>query len=358
MLDQSMRYIVERFPREDLSITFHGGEPLMAGTGFYQHAIPAIRAAAGERLRRVSVQSNLWLLTPELVDLFSENAVSLGTSLDGPEEINDRQRGAGYFRRTMRGLEMARRRGMRVGCIATLTALSAPNWRRILDFFEREGLDVSFHAALPGADTRSDELMLEPQAFGDILVDILHELLRRDIPIHIQPVDSAARGMLGLGGRSCVFDNCLGKFTAIGPDGGIYPCQRFVGMDEFLLGNVAMDHSQTIEDSPGWRLIAAWQEAREGVCSGCAAWQDCHGGCPYNAIAAVKELSAPPVGDPYCEAYRRMFTAITEQAASDFFHGENLNRLVEEPGQTAGLLRYGAFARRYSPTWHPNTAGL
>ncbi len=132
-----------------LEITFHGGEPLVPGIDFYRMALPLLREGLAPRRVRFAVQSNLWLLTDDLCDLFREYSVSLGTSLDGPEPINDAQRGRGYFRRTMAGIERARAHGLSAGCICTFTAQSAPRAGEIFDFFVREGLDFSLHAALP-----------------------------------------------------------------------------------------------------------------------------------------------------------------------------------------------------------------
>lgn len=107
---------------EPLEITFHGGEPLVPGADFYRMALLLLREGLAPRQVRFGMQSNLWLLTDELCELFREHDVSLGTSLDGPEPINDAQRGEGYFRRTMAGMERARAHGLGVGCICTFTA--------------------------------------------------------------------------------------------------------------------------------------------------------------------------------------------------------------------------------------------
>ena len=116
--------------KDRLEITFHGGEPLATGAGFYREALPLLHDGLSSRNVRFAVQSNLWLLTDELCSLFKAHGVSIGTSLDGPEEINDAQRGPGYFRRTMAGMELARAHGLDVGCISTFTAPLCPARRR------------------------------------------------------------------------------------------------------------------------------------------------------------------------------------------------------------------------------------
>lgn len=124
-----------------LEITFHGGEPLVPGAEFYRIALPLLREGLAPRRVRFAMQSNLWLLTDELCQIFREQRVSIGTSLDGPEPINDAQRGRGYFRRTVAGIERARSNGINVGCICTFTTQSAPRAREVFDFFVHEGLN-------------------------------------------------------------------------------------------------------------------------------------------------------------------------------------------------------------------------
>ena len=55
-----------------------------------------------------------------------KHPLSIGTSLDGPESVNDAQRGQGYFQHTLAGIERARAHGLDVGCICTFTARSVP----------------------------------------------------------------------------------------------------------------------------------------------------------------------------------------------------------------------------------------
>jgi sulfatase maturation enzyme AslB (radical SAM superfamily) len=148
-LDAVVRWQNALGDKDTLEITFHGGEPLVPGIQFYRMALPLLRDGLAPRRVRFAMQSNLWLLTDELCDLFREYGVSLGTSLDGPEPINDAQRGTGYFSRTMASIKRARVHGLDVGCICTFTSQSAPHAQEIFDFFVREGLGFSIHAALP-----------------------------------------------------------------------------------------------------------------------------------------------------------------------------------------------------------------
>ena len=99
---------------EPVEITFHGGEPLLPGLEFYRQALPALSDGLGDRLRGFAMQSNLWCITPDLCDPFQQYRLNLGTSLDGPQALNDAQRGSGYFQRTMQGIRLAQSRGLEI----------------------------------------------------------------------------------------------------------------------------------------------------------------------------------------------------------------------------------------------------
>ena len=148
-LDAVLQWVAAVGSDEPLVISFHGGEPLAAGEAFYHRALPALKEAAAPRQVCFTMQSNLWGLTDRLCRLFAAYDLTLGTSLDGPEPINDVQRGAGYFSRTMAGIERARQHSLEVGVICTFGLHNLRQARPIFEFFRSIGLDFSLHAVLP-----------------------------------------------------------------------------------------------------------------------------------------------------------------------------------------------------------------
>jgi uncharacterized protein len=194
-----------------LEITFHGGEPLVPGIQFYRMALPLLRQGLAPRRVRFAMQSNLWLLTDELGDLFREYGLSLGTSLDGPEPINDAQRGEGYLQRTMAGIERARSHGLDVGCICTFTARSTPHTQEIFDFFVREGLNFTIHAAVRSLHHPDpDGWSISPEAHGQLLVDVLDRYLANLDKVRISTLDAMCRSVSTGRGSICTFTDCLG----------------------------------------------------------------------------------------------------------------------------------------------------
>lgn len=325
---------------DTLEVTFHGGEPLTAGYPFYQRALSLLMHSWRGKHVRFNVQSNLWLLDDDILELFSGFPVSIGTSLDGPEEINDRQRGTGYFRRTMQGIEKARAYGVPVGVIATFTAQSARRWREVAEFFAREGLSFSVHAALPvlGVGSVKQPWVLPPSAYADLMESLLGYYLENLRRVRIATLDAMIRSVARGKGGMCTFGNCLGGYLAVGPDGGVYPCQRFVGMADFRLGRVD-EPRPMLEASPVWVELANRERQVDAVCGECEFLDICRGGCPYNALA---NRSKEKIRDPYCEAYQKIFRKIVILGTEEFFRPEHLNAIVEaspQPGQS--LFRGG-----------------
>jgi uncharacterized protein len=328
--------------RKSVEITFHGGEPLVPGLRFYRNALSFLREGLTATEVQFGVQSNLWLLTEELCALFREYDVSLGTSLDGSETINDSQRGEGYFQRTMNGIERARTCGMNVGCICTFTKQSAQQAAEVFNFFVQAGLDFSIHAALPSLGHPNMRWTLSPEEYGQLLVDMLDHYLDNATRIRISTLDAMSRSVSASQGSICTFGDCLGKYLAVDPEGWIYSCQRFAGIEDYRLGHV--QDCPTLDDlaaAPFWRSLEARQSCIKEACGDCPYLDFCRGGCPYNVLAANGGTFGKRLRDPYCPAYERVFRAITDRALEEIFSEKNMDAVVEKgPGQY-GLMHKG-----------------
>jgi uncharacterized protein len=340
----------------ELHITFHGGEPLLPGVRFYRQALPLLRDGLAPRRVQFAVQSNLWFLTDALCEVFDEYQVDLGTSLDGPEAINDAQRGAGYFARTLEGIRRARQHGLSVGAICTFTRRSAERADEIFDFFLQQGLGFSIHAAVPSLSQPDAPWALPPDSLGDLLLHLLDRYLNHLDRIRIGTLDAMCRSVSAGQGGICTFTDCIGRHLAVDPEGWITPCQRWAGMPQFRLGNVHDNPSlDDLAQSPVWRM---WQERQERVaetCAGCPHWAYCRGGCPYDALAASGGRWDPARRDPYCAAYRRFFDVVTDRALAEVFSEENLQAVAERGlDQRYGLLQKGKLLTLLRGGPHPN----
>ena len=307
--EKALDFIARTAPEgKDFRITFHGGEPLLAGKDFYRWILPEIRGRFSLRAH-LGIQSNLWAMDEEFADLFVHYRVHAGTSADGPRDMCDAQRGEGYHDRVRAGERLLERYGIPAGEICTFTGSYA---HRAAEVYRASAHPYSIHGAVPPLGSEADGRYAGTEDMRRILTDS-YEAYRSDPSrSRITTIDAMAKGVLTGEGQTCTFFDCLGKFAAIAPDGGIFSCQRFAGCDEFRLGNVTDDPDEArILTSPAYRRLLEKQSGTAQACGGCAHYDYCRGGCLYNAFAADRPA------DPYCEAYRAVFDRIGVDMAGE-----------------------------------------
>ena len=312
------------YQSNQITITFHGGEPLLAGAEFYRQALPILSEGLAHLTPTFALQSNLWLLTPDMARILAEYRIPIGSSIDGPEEINDVQRGKGYFKKTMRGYDIARANGLEVRFICTFTNRSVERKEEIFDFFLQNGFPLKLHPALPSLRSENPkEWALEPEAYGELLVYLLDRYLENLGRIEVMNINDICRGVFTRHGTVCTFVDCMGTTLAIGPDGSIYPCYRFVGMPEYVMGNVYdRPGPEDLARSDAWRLMQEFREYVDRECKGCPHIKYCRGGCPYNAITPTDgEIRGV---DPHCTAYRRIFDEITDRMNKELYDSTDM----------------------------------
>jgi uncharacterized protein len=315
---------LENFRDDTVTITFHGGEPLLAGFNFYQKALPKLNNGLKHLKPAFALQSNLWNLTDEMAELFSEYNIPIGSSIDGPKELNDYQRGTGYYKKTMKGYEIAKAHNLKVSFICTFTSHSINYKEDIVNYFLEKGLTLKLHPSLPSMrDENPEKWALSPEAYGELLVYLLDEYLEHMDEIEIMNIDNLAKSVFRRRGTVCTFVDCMGDTFAIGPDGSIYPCYRFVGMPEYVMGNVYDNPSmEDLAESAPWKLLQEFKEYVDNDCKKCTYIKFCRGGCPYNALA-ITDAKVEGV-DPHCTAYKRIFKEITDRATREMLSGSGM----------------------------------
>lgn len=350
VFDAAVEWIDSFSKNDDLEITFHGGEPLLAGYDWYAHALALLRERFGNRVR-LGLQSNLWLLDNALSELFREYGVSIGTSLDGPEAVTDRQRGTGYYARTMRGIEIAHQYGLNVGVICTFTRLSAPHYRDVLDFFIKQSLDFSVHAAVTPFKAEPDDMfLLSPEEHANLFEKLFRAYLDNVTCIQIPTFDLMARSVSTRQCSICTFTDCLGHYLAVGPGGEIYACNRFVPHPEWQLSVVqAQPDEAVLSQAPAWQRLKVREESTRVACGDCPHYEYCRGGCSYNAVTGG--LNAR---DPHCLAYKRLFDFITSQALEEISSKENMKAVLGKPLSNYGLMRKGQLLQLVRGGPHPS----
>lgn len=307
------------FRDDAVTFTFHGGEPLLAGPGFYKKALPMLANGLKGRNIAFAMQTNLWLMTPEIAKVLADYHIPVGSSLDGPKAINDFQRGKGYYEKTLKGAQIARDNGLDVKFICTFTAESIKSKEKIFRYFLENGGVLKLHPALPSLRTNAPgQWALDPEEYGELLVYLLDKYLANWGKVEVMNIDHLCKGVFVRHGVVCTFVDCMGDTFAIGPDGSIYPCYRFVGMPDYVMGNVR-DHptQEDLMDSKPGKLMMKYKAYVDKNCKACDHIRYCRGGCPYNAIAPYEGRIKGV--DPHCVAYKKIFDEIKGRFNEEMF---------------------------------------
>ncbi|WP_394356978.1 TIGR04083 family peptide-modifying radical SAM enzyme [Candidatus Methanocrinis natronophilus] len=324
------------FRDDPVTFTFHGGEPLLAGPDFYREALALITEGLRPRKIAFALQTNLWRMTPEMAAVLAEFKIPIGSSLDGPRDLNDHQRSAGYFDKTMAGYRVAKDHGLSVQFICTFTSYSAAFREEIFDFFLENGLTLKLHPALPSLKSADpDRWALPPEEYGDLLVYLLDRYLENIDGIEVRNINDLARCVFTGRGTVCTYVDCMEDTFAVGPDGTIYPCYRFVGMEEWAMGSVRdRPTEEELAASPAGRKMRAFKTIVDADCKGCRHLRYCRGGCPYNAIApSGGELLGV---DPHCAAYKRIFDEISDRFNKELFGSMGMGRSCRPAAPSTG----------------------
>jgi uncharacterized protein len=93
-----------------VTFIFHGGEPLLAGPGFFRRFVAEAAGILGPDIEPAfALETNGTLITAEWLALFNELGIHFGISLDGPPDLNDAKRvdrrGGGSYARVRRAID-------------------------------------------------------------------------------------------------------------------------------------------------------------------------------------------------------------------------------------------------------------
>ena len=274
--------------RVNLEVDFFGGEPLM-NWDVVKQLVKYGRSREKEcnKKFRFTITTNGVLLNDEIMDFCNREMSNVVLSLDGRKEVNDRMRpfrnGSGSYDLIVPKFQkFAESRGTKDYFVRGT--------------FTRNNLDFS-KDVLHFADLGFKKLSIEP-----VVADPKepYSIREEDLPQIMEEYDRLAkefikrkkegRGfqffhfMIDLNQGPCVAKRLSGcgsgtEYLAVTPWGDFYPCHQFVGMEDFLLGNVDEGITNTkVRDE--FKLCNVY--ARE-KCRDCFARFYCSGGCAANA---------------------------------------------------------------------------
>jgi len=284
--------------RRNLEIDFFGGEPLMnfdVVKSIIDYAL-SIQDKHNKNFR-FTLTTNALLLTEEHKEYINKNIQNIVLSLDGREETNDRMRyridGTGTYKDI-------------VGKIKDMADSRDQDNYYVRGTFTRENLDFSkdvLHLANEGFKQISVEPVVAAKDTGyDLREEDLEFLFNEYESLAKEYVKREQEGtgfnffhfMIDLEQGPCVTKRLSGcgsghEYLSITPEGDIYPCHQFVGLEEFKMGNVNdEDFERKIKDTFMKSDVYTKEE-----CSKCWAKFYCSGGCAANAYQFNKDINIP-----------------------------------------------------------------
>jgi uncharacterized protein len=283
---------------ESVNITWHGGEPLLMGTAFYQNVIGLEEQLLGAHRSRLShsIQSNLTMLTDGWYDVLKALRVrTMGTSIEfvpGLRGLGSRVDSAAYQKLFFDATERLERWGIGWGGIYVVTSRSIDRPEDVINFcmnlVQQSGGIRLNPLYLEGEARREDVLPLgiDASAFGHFLGRAFRVWWprRKSTPV-VEPFQSYCRVLMGEAESLCCDDSgrCGRSHLGIDAVGRVYQCGRAMDSEVLEYGHLETHGLGEILGHPlKQQLEGRSKSLAASDCAGCSIFHLCHGGCPID----------------------------------------------------------------------------
>jgi uncharacterized protein len=275
--------------RKQLEIDFFGGEPLL-NMEVVKATVAYARQREGESGKKIrfTITTNGVLLSDELIDYFNKEMYNVVISIDGRKDVHNAVRKdakkQGSFDAAIENAKRFRaKRGDKLYYIrGTFTALNKDFAADVLALNDHGFDQISLEpVALPQND---------PLALSEDDVPFLknqYEILAEEY-IKRRKTDkwfNFFHFMIDLKGGPCQKKRLTGcgvgsEYLCVSPDGGLYPCHRFDGNNDFRMGSV-------LDNTLDTNIQATFYNSNvltKPDCKDCFCKYFCSGGCSANSI--------------------------------------------------------------------------
>ncbi len=296
VLKSFIRQHVELVPG-NLGFIWHGGEPLLAGIDFFYEVVrlQGILIPSNRQVRN-SIQTNGTLITDKWATFFKANSFGVGVSLDGDAVSHNRFRvsysGQGTFDRTMRGIKLLRKHGIRVSVIQTVTQANAcrveKDFKFFIDHADLNSFGVNPYFDLNGSNEHMKGQSLTNTYLTRVMKKYINLWLKRDDDgLRIREIDACLAGLYGKRACTCSFNGSCHSFYTVDYDGSIYPCDRLSCDDKFLFGRLTEQTLEEIFRARRWQDFVRKTRKLPEDCKSCEWRHSCNNGCTAHRVGGV-----------------------------------------------------------------------
>lgn len=343
-------------PNKNIAIEFQGGEPLLNWP-----TIKFIVEYAKEKNKKAKknlelrLVSNFSLMNEKKMNFFFKNGVVLCTSLDGPEEVHNKNRpfsGGSSYQATAKWLETAlekyqqhekgknRKYFAQPGALVTVSRFSLPKYKEIIDEYVNRGIEVIFLRPLTplGVAQKAWPIIgYSAQEFIDFYkksLNYIFELNRKGKKI--REYNAAIMATKILSGRDPNYlemrSPCGAGIGQLAYDynGDIYTCDEgrmlgYMGDDIFKLGNVKKNRYNEVIENPVVKAMCLASETNSlPGCSVCAFQPYC-GVCPIYNYATSGNIFGQQPASGRCQINKAIFSVIFE-----YLQNKNSKSILEK----------------------------
>ena len=315
--------------RTNLEVDFFGGEPLM-NFEVVKQLVKYGRSLEepNNKKFRFTLTTNGVLLDDDILEFANKEMSNLVLSLDGRKEVHDLMR--------------PRRGGQGSYDTVVPKFIKAAESRNQMNYYvrgtyTRNNLDFA-KDVIHMADLGFEQISVEPVVADKsesyaIREEDIDTLIKQYDELTAEMIKRKKEGkpfnffhfMIDLSGGPCVAKRLSGcgsgtEYLAVSPSGELYPCHQFMGMKDFLLGNVDEGVIRTdIRDE--FKLCNVYAKEK---CKNCFAKFYCSGGCAANSYNFSGSINGTyEIG---CELQKkRIECAIMIKAALADLEGEEEN---------------------------------
>lgn len=287
------QYIAAQPPGvREINFVWQGGEPLMAGIGFYKRAqaLQQRYAPPGITVSN-SLQTNATLVTDAWCQLFRQHGFIIGVSLDGDAPLQDShrpdKRGNGSYHDALRGVRLLQQHGVDFNVLVVVHNGVAERAGDIYDHLVGLGARLlQFQPLMAEGDAVHQGYQLSADAWGRFMVAILRRWnKRRDIGrVFVMNIEHALAQYFTGVSPVCVHSARCGTNLVMEPDGQIYACDHLID-DKHRLGrlNGSLSLAAMVEASTA--LPFGRRKSTRPECQRCSVRMLCQGGCPAHLDA-------------------------------------------------------------------------
>ena len=293
--------------QHECTFGFQGGEPMLAGIGFYEELI---RLQKKHNTKGLSIsnsfQTNGSLIDDKWASFFSDNEFLVGLSLDGNEEIHDRYRkdtdGLGTFKTVRRAAKILEKHKVDFNVLCVVTAQSAEKAKSIYRFFMHNGFEYQqYIPCIAPLGQKEQEYSLSSQGYAIFLKDMFDVWFDDRIKntfVYNRYFENLAGIISGVPPESCDMVGRCSVQYAIEADGSVYPCDFYM-RDAYKLGNINKDSFEYIDRKRSQIRFIEESEKLPEQCMECRWFTLCKNGCMRYRDENGKSI--------FCEAYKELF---------------------------------------------------